>query len=151
MKNFSLEYQGKEYWISRSAAVIVIAVVDDKFIAVKRGKGTPDPEFVGSWCLPCGYVDYDETLREAAARELKEETGIVVNPKNLHLVDIGDDPKSDKRQNITFVYLTFLPETSQTSNEGAEKDEVDDIRWFTKEEALETNWAFNHIELIKRI
>ena len=32
----------------------------------------------GGWCIPCGHVEWDETVREAAHRELLEETGLDV-------------------------------------------------------------------------
>jgi ADP-ribose pyrophosphatase YjhB (NUDIX family) len=32
--------------------------------------------FRGAWCLPCGYVEYDEEVREALVREIGEETGL---------------------------------------------------------------------------
>lgn len=32
----------------------------------------------GMWCIPCGYVEWDEDVREAAAREFAEETGLRV-------------------------------------------------------------------------
>ncbi len=34
----------------------------------------------GLWCIPCGYVEYDEDVRDAVAREALEETGLVVEP-----------------------------------------------------------------------
>jgi 8-oxo-dGTP diphosphatase len=35
------------------------------------------PRFPG-WCIPCGYVEFDEEIREALAREIEEETGVRV-------------------------------------------------------------------------
>jgi ADP-ribose pyrophosphatase YjhB (NUDIX family) len=32
--------------------------------------------YAGSWCIPCGYVEWNEEVRQAARRELQEETGL---------------------------------------------------------------------------
>jgi ADP-ribose pyrophosphatase YjhB (NUDIX family) len=58
-----------------------VLVRDDagRVLLIKRGGGATRP---GLWCVPCGYVDYGEEVREAAARELYEETGVVA--------DVGD-------------------------------------------------------------
>jgi ADP-ribose pyrophosphatase len=34
----------------------------------------------GRWCIPCGYVEYDEDVRAAVIRELREETGLIIEP-----------------------------------------------------------------------
>jgi 8-oxo-dGTP diphosphatase len=38
------------------------------------------------WCLPCGWVEYDEEVREALVREMREETGLEVRPQELFAV-----------------------------------------------------------------
>ena len=53
------------------------------------GKRNPDPDkadssfrSAGEWCLPGGKLEWGESLEEAAIREVKEETGIVIqNPR----------------------------------------------------------------------
>ncbi|MFP4476495.1 MAG: nucleotide triphosphate diphosphatase NUDT15 [Desulfatibacillaceae bacterium] len=54
------------------AAVIVL---DGRNILLARRKGS----YTGSWCIPCGHVEWDEDVRVSAAREFFEETGIVVD------------------------------------------------------------------------
>ena len=160
MKNFPItNTDGKTYWVSRAVCVltIVLAYNHNKelcVLVVQRGKGTPDPEFVGAYCLPCGYVDFDETIAQAAARELKEETGLTFPISDLKLIYINDDPTSDKRQNITFRYLihTSIPiEDLETlfTTKNSEKDEVDSIRFIKVDDVDMYKWAFNHEKIIK--
>ena len=42
--------------------------------------------FDGMWCIPCGYVEIDETVEEAARREFREETGLKVEVGEVVLV-----------------------------------------------------------------
>lgn len=32
----------------------------------------------GGWCIPCGHVEWDETIRQAAVREMREELGVQI-------------------------------------------------------------------------
>lgn len=62
------------------------------------------PPFRGSYALPGGFVEADETVEAACAREAKEETGLDV--KNLVLVGVYADPGRDPRgRTISFAFL----------------------------------------------
>ena len=163
MKNFPVidKVTEREYWISRSVAVVVFVFAKDThgdtyILAEQRGKGTPDPEYVGKYCVPCGYLDYDETIVQAAQRELMEETGLTIPISNFKLVNINDLPKSDKRQNVTFRYMVNsnvpiedLSKLFTTKN--SEKDEIESIKFIKLKDIDNYEWAFNHQELIKEI
>lgn len=50
--------------------------------------------FLGSWALPAGYQEVDESPAEAAAREIREETGVEVEIVSLFdLLFVADDPR----------------------------------------------------------
>lgn len=161
MKNFPVidKETGREFWISRSiAAVVVVFCKDihgDRYVlAVQRGTGTPDPEYVGKYCMPCGYLDYDETIAQAAQRETKEETGLTFPVSDFKLWCINDIPESDKRQNITFRYIvnSLIPKEDLElllTSKNSEKDEVGSIRFIKLDDINLYEWAFNHEELIK--
>ena len=141
MKNFPVidKATGREHWISRSIAAVVCIIAKDKsgdeyVLAVQRGKGTPDPEYVGKYCMPCGYLDYDETVAQAAQREVKEETGLTFPVADFKLITINDNPFDDKRQNVTFRYLVksniLVNELElMFTTKNSEKDEVSGIRF----------------------
>ncbi|MFN0028118.1 MAG: nucleotide triphosphate diphosphatase NUDT15 [Acidimicrobiales bacterium] len=57
-------------------AVGVAVVVRDEAGRVLMGRRSGS--YGGQWCIPCGYVEWDEDVRLAATREFLEETGLEV-------------------------------------------------------------------------
>jgi ADP-ribose pyrophosphatase YjhB (NUDIX family) len=78
--------------------VDAIIEIDDKIVIVKRS----NPPF--GWALPGGFVNYGESLEQAVAREVKEETNLDV--KNIKQFHTYSDPDRDPRfHTITTVYI----------------------------------------------
>ena len=154
MKNFQItaKEDGKKYWISRSIAVasFIFSFIDNKLciLANLRGSGTPD--FQNCWNCPCGYLDYDETTKEAACREVREETGIVITPNDLILHYVQDDP-CENQQNVTLRYRAFITSIKEVPLTGGEENEVAEIKWIPINEIDNYTWAFNHNQIIKSI
>lgn len=147
---------GETEWISRAIAVLGVVIGIDKngvkhILAEQRGTGTPDPEYIGCWCLPCGYLDYNENIRQAVAREVLEETGVNIHPDNFVLFYINDNPFSDKRQNVTFRFKTELEgyiDDWELTDKFSESNEVSNIKWIDLREVNGYKWAFNHDKII---
>ena len=146
-------------WFSRSNAVVNFIFCKNRkghwcILAAVRGEGTPDVELRGSWNCPCGYLDWNETLEEAAVRELREETGLHVSVDDLELQDINSNPKDDKRQNVTFHFVGVLVDVEAEdftfSHKENEKDEVGEIKFIDLCDIDHYQWAFNHENLIKK-
>lgn len=156
--NKSIVYENKEYWISRSPAVFGVVVFkkndEIKVLACKRGPLCPD--HVGMWCLPCGYLDWDESGEEALVREVYEETSLNLNSfKNIllnHLFNknpffVNTIP-TENNQNVSLGYALVIeietwPDTS-FSNEETEAVALIDINDYQNYE-----FAFNHEKRIK--
>lgn len=144
-------------WLSRSMAVAIFTFCKDKngdwcVLASERGEEAAD--FRGYWNSVCGYLDYDETTRHAAIRELNEECGVKIDESLLQFVGYEDSPTAN-RQNVTFRFCAFITDKtiddftfSKALNEGKE---VGEIKWLKIDEIDNYKWAFNHEKRIKEI
>jgi len=61
----------------RNPAVGVAVVLQDDLQRVLMGRRATG-EYAGLWCIPCGYAEWHEEVRDAAMREFREETGLDV-------------------------------------------------------------------------
>ena len=73
-----LKCQQCGYVYYENPIVGVAVIVRDESGAVLLGRRAPDASYPGLWCIPCGYVGYEEDVRAAASREFYEETGLRV-------------------------------------------------------------------------
>lgn len=78
--------------------VDIIIEIDGGFVLIERR----NPPF--GWALPGGFVDYGESLEEAAIREAREETSLEVS--DLRLLGCYSDPSRDTRMHtISTVFI----------------------------------------------
>lgn len=68
------------YYKNPSPGVSVLIVEGEQVLLCKRGPGNFQS---GKWCLPCGFMEFDEDYLIAARREVKEETGLDVKLQNI--------------------------------------------------------------------
>ncbi|BBB89592.1 MAG TPA: NUDIX hydrolase [Methylomusa anaerophila] len=61
-------------------AVSVLIVKEDQVLLGKRAEGAFQ---AGMWCLPCGFIEFDEDFLTAARREVREETGLTVKIQSI--------------------------------------------------------------------
>jgi ADP-ribose pyrophosphatase YjhB (NUDIX family) len=92
------------------------------------------------WALPGGFVDYGESLEEAAVREAKEETALDIRLKSqFHTYS---DPMRDPRKHtISTVYI------ASAQGKPKAQDDAQDIGIFTKEE-INFSLAFDHKKIL---
>ncbi len=65
---------GRTLYLNPAVGVAVVVRRGGEILWGRRRAG----HYRGAWCLPCGYVEWGEEVRRAAAREFAEETGLVV-------------------------------------------------------------------------
>jgi 8-oxo-dGTP diphosphatase len=120
---------------------IVIFTIRDgclQVLLIQRG----EEPFKGSWALPGGFVRIHESLEEAAARELEEETGI--NQAYLEQLYTYGRPQRDPRDRvITVAYFALIPADKPINTAGSR--EVAQAAWFSVDVLPEL--AFDHAEI----
>ena len=109
------------------------------FILIKRKN---DP-YKDCWALPGGFVEYGESVENAAVREAKEETSIDVELKDL--VNVYSKPDRDPRGHTITIAFTAKGDFSARKAD----DDAADIDIFSPEKLDEINIAFDHKQIIK--
>jgi 8-oxo-dGTP diphosphatase len=109
-----------------------------KLLLVKRG----NEPFKGKWAIPGGFIEIDEELEDAAARELWEETALANVPlKQMHTFGrCGRDPRG---RQITVVFVGIAVKGQDKVKGG---DDAAKAKWFDIEN-LPKNMAFDHSEV----
>lgn len=107
--------------------VIVGGVVekDDKYLLVQEAQ----EKCRGKWNIPAGHLDPNETIFDAAKREVKEESGFDVELTGV--CQIGNQ----KLENGVFVSVVFATKVIG-GNIKFDPNELLDVRWFTYEEIV---------------
>lgn len=104
-----------------------------------RRKNEP---FGGYWATPGGFVDEDETLAHAVARELEEETG-VQGIDLLQFHTFGDPGRDPRGRAITTAYLALVNAADHSPRAA---DDADAVRWCPVNEAR--GLAFDHDRIV---
>jgi 8-oxo-dGTP diphosphatase len=114
---------------------IIIEYQDLGLVLIERQK----PPY--GWALPGGFVEYGETLEEAAVREAKEETGLDV--RLMGQFHAYSDPKRDPRQHtITMVFVARGQGTPQAASDAKSLD-------IFLPEKLPSPLAFDHERILQ--
>lgn len=120
--------------------IVIFTIIENdlKILLIKRKL----PPFKNFWALPGGFVKIDESIEEAALRELKEET----NVSNVYLEQLYTfgEPKRDPRMRvITVTYYAII--CNENINLKASTD-ASDVSWFSRKNLPEL--AFDHKKII---
>ena len=115
--------------------VDIIIEINEGILLIKR----KNPPF--GWALPGGFVDYGESLEDAAIREAKEETGL--NVELLSQFHTYSDPNRDQRMHtISTVFI------AKAEGEPKPADDAKDLAIFQKD-SLPEKMAFDHRKILE--
>ena len=130
-------YCGKEfleYYNPIPTVDIIIEVENQGIILIKR-KNYPH-----GWALPGGFVDYEESVEQAAVREAREETSLHL--ESIRQFRVYSDPKRDPRQHT--ISVVFIAQAQGAPRPG---DDAEDLGIFTQK-SLPQPIVFDHEKII---
>ena len=126
--------------VTVDAAILSMREGTRHVLLIRRGR----PPFEGTWALPGGFVEIDEPLETAAARELAEETGLT--GLALHQLHTFGDPGRDPRgRSISVVYWGEAPPDAVATG----GDDAAEAGWFPVDKLPAL--AFDHEKIVKHL
>jgi ADP-ribose pyrophosphatase YjhB (NUDIX family) len=120
-----------------------IIIEGSRVLLVKRAH----PPLQAQWSIPGGVLEVGELIREAAVREAREETGLIVEPADL--LGVYDRVlRAEGRVQYHYVLIDFLCHLIGGELQAA--DDAAEVRWFTREELPPLKLAPDTQEVIQK-
>ncbi|WP_380681636.1 NUDIX hydrolase [Salinigranum sp. GCM10025319] len=104
-----------------TAGVAVVERGDPHRVLLVRRAHEPD---AGEWGIPAGFLEHDERAEDAAARELREETGLDVDPDALDLLAVDRFDHPTGRRLVTIGYVVPRDRTIGDPTPGSDAREA---------------------------
>lgn len=121
---------------------VLVFTIDKNILKVLLVKRGIEP-FKGQWAIPGGFIKINESLEDAAKRELLQETGI----RDIYMEQLYSfgDPKRDPRERVvTIAYMALIP--NENLKLRATTD-ASDVAWFSIKSLPDL--AFDHNKILK--
>lgn len=130
---------GSRYYAHSAPAVSAIVVDSDGRVLLARRRSDPD---AGLWDTPGGFLEEGEEPQEGLRRELREETGLDVQPGSFlgaYVDSYGDGPEAGSVLNLVW-------DATVVSGEMHADDDVSELRWFPIDDLpSEEEYAFRWV------
>lgn len=143
-KEFLKEYavkKEKNHWGEPSVTTDTVAYNGDKILLIRRGN-YPYKNF---WALPGGFFEKtDEDLNFGAQRELKEETGIDIDPKYFRQIKTYGHNFDPRMKIVDVAFSVRVSKKDMNKVKGL--DDACDARWFQIDELPKL--GFHHEQII---
>lgn len=108
----------------------VLILKDNKVLLGKRHddaqKADSELHGEGTWTMPGGKMEFGETFEQSVARDVQEETNLIIDQENLKLISIANDRVEDAH----FVTIGFLCQDFKGEAKIMEPDEITEWQWF---------------------
>ena len=121
-----------------------IIIEEARVVLVKRAHAPLKAE----WSIPGGVLEVGEMVREAAVREAREETGLIVEPKEL--LGVYDRVLRDAQQRVQYHYVLIDFLCRRVGGDLNAASDADEVRWFSREELSALKLAEDTLDVIRK-
>jgi 8-oxo-dGTP diphosphatase len=121
-----------------------IIIEEDRVLLVKRAR----PPLQAQWSIPGGALEVGELVREAAAREAREETGLIVEPGEL--LGVYDRVVRDAKQRVQYHYVLIDFLCQRVGGELTAADDAAEVRWFRRGELPALKLAEDTLDVVRK-
>lgn len=121
-----------------------VIIEDARVLLVKRAH----PPLQAQWSIPGGVLEVGELVRDAAIREAREETGLVVEPADLLGVYDRVLRNAEQRVQYHYVLIDFL--CRRVGGQLQAASDAAEVRWFTREELPALKLADDTQDVIRK-
>jgi 8-oxo-dGTP diphosphatase len=121
-----------------------IIIEENRVVLVKRAH----PPLQAQWSIPGGVLEVGELVREAAVREAREETGLIVEPGQL--LGVYDRVLRDPQQRVQYHYVLVDFLCRRVEGDLFAASDAAEVRWFTREELPVLNLAADTLDVIQK-
>ena len=129
-----------------------IFIINDKREVLLQKRSANKRFSPNKWGLCAGHVDAYESLETAALREIKEEVGLDLSPKELIPYGEREINISDSNSHITYFYYVICNKKAEEFV--IQEEELSEVKWFNIDEIIimikdgKTSFKENRISLL---
>ena len=128
----------REFPLAPLMGVGAVIIDQDRVLLIQRG----NEPMKGHWSLPGGLLELGESLTEGVQREVREETGLIVEV--LELVELLDRIfRQDERVRYHYVIADYLCRV--VGGDLKANSDADAVRWVSREEWSTINTQFDSV------
>ncbi|MGH9530306.1 MAG: NUDIX hydrolase [Terriglobales bacterium] len=132
----------REYPDAPIAGVGAVIIDHGRVLLVRRG----NPPMIGEWSIPGGAVELGETVLGSVIREVREETGMVVEP--MALLGVYDRIIRGDEGRILYHYVLIDFLCIRIAGEPQAASDCKEAKWFTSEEVKRIPLSPDTIQVI---
>jgi ADP-ribose pyrophosphatase YjhB (NUDIX family) len=121
-----------------------IIIEGNRVVLVKRAH----PPIQGHWSIPGGVLEIGEMVREAAVREAREETGLIVEPGEL--LGVYDRILRDPEQRVQYHYVLIDFLCRPVGGQLLAASDATEVCWFKREALAALNLAEDTLDVIQK-